>query len=312
MTNEHDAIPPRPLRADFASTKEHNRAYCQWREKYDPARIAYKKEQQRKRTEAGLQKAYYDANRERLLADKQAYYQENRERLDELSRQYRKRRYAEDAEFRDKERERSKEQMRAYREANPGKIKESRIRYSENHKEEIAARNKEWRDRTGYETGPERLAYREANRQKIAERQRGYVERNKETVYAANKGWRQANPELNAEIQRKWHEAHPDYATEYRREYYASNKPRFLQQNRLREAGLKQARPKWLTKEQQEQIDSIYRIAEELTKATGIPHAVDHIWPLKGRKSCGLHVPWNLRVITKIENSKKKNREPAE
>jgi hypothetical protein len=35
---------------------------------------------------------------------------------------------------------------------------------------------------------------------------------------------------------------------------------------------------------------------------TGILHEVDHIYPLCGDTCSGLHVPWNLRVITKHEN----------
>lgn len=66
--------------------------------------------------------------------------------------------------------------------------------------------------------------------------------------------------------------------------------------------------PKWLTPEQIEAINDTYLWAKIMTDETGIKHSVDHIEPLHGEHSCGLHVPWNLRVITASENSSKGNK----
>lgn len=65
--------------------------------------------------------------------------------------------------------------------------------------------------------------------------------------------------------------------------------------------------PKWLSKSQIKQMEKFYTKAAKLSKKYGIPYEVDHIIPLQGKNVSGLHVPWNLRVITAKQNRKKKN-----
>lgn len=68
------------------------------------------------------------------------------------------------------------------------------------------------------------------------------------------------------------------------------------------------ATPKWLTPSQVQQIKDIYIEAANLTNSSGIPHQVDHIIPLRGKSFSGLHVPWNLQILTAEQNQKKNNR----
>ena len=66
--------------------------------------------------------------------------------------------------------------------------------------------------------------------------------------------------------------------------------------------------PPWLTDEHKFAIIKIYEECREVTQRTGIPHHVDHIIPLRGKLVSGLHVPWNLQIITAKENLSKGNR----
>jgi 5-methylcytosine-specific restriction endonuclease McrA len=68
------------------------------------------------------------------------------------------------------------------------------------------------------------------------------------------------------------------------------------------------ATPPWISRQQKADIRQLYQIAITMTKTTGEQYVVDHIVPLRGEDVCGLHVPWNLRVITQEENLKKSNK----
>lgn len=67
---------------------------------------------------------------------------------------------------------------------------------------------------------------------------------------------------------------------------------------------LYRAQPAWLTVEHLREIRRIYRRAKKQKNLS-----VDHIVPLSNPLVCGLHVPWNLRVISKEENNAKGNKE---
>jgi hypothetical protein len=95
---------------------------------------------------------------------------------------------------------------------------------------------------------------------------------------------------------------------EYRNTWKANNKTQVLADNKVRRRKHRDATPPWLTRKQKSEIRQLYQIAITMTQTTGEQYVVDHIVPLRGEEVCGLHVPWNLRVITQEENLKKSNK----
>lgn len=90
---------------------------------------------------------------------------------------------------------------------------------------------------------------------------------------------------------------------QYGREKYARNKHHgtYTANTAKRRAKRMQATPAWLT-------DSDFAEITKLYSERQAGFHVDHIVPLQGRNVCGLHVPWNLRIITAEENLKKSNK----
>lgn len=60
------------------------------------------------------------------------------------------------------------------------------------------------------------------------------------------------------------------------------------------------------------EMEDLYEIAGMLSVLIGMPYEVDHIVPLINEHVCGLHVPWNMKVVTRYDNRSKQNKLPGE
>lgn len=89
---------------------------------------------------------------------------------------------------------------------------------------------------------------------------------------------------------------------------YARSNPAKIRAGKMRYLyALEQATPKWLTKLHWEEMEAIYAEAKRITDETGVAMHVDHIVPIRGESVRGLHVPWNLQILTAQENISKSN-----
>jgi hypothetical protein len=126
-----------------------------------------------------------------------------------------------------------------------------------------------------------------------------------EPIRARNRKWCEQNPEKITASKRRKREKFGEKLRAKRRQHYRENSARYKAQARAREKHIRQATPSWAD---MEKITAFYVEAERLTKETGIPHHVDHIYPLRGKTMCGLHVETNLQVLPAVVNLQKSNR----
>lgn len=99
-----------------------------------------------------------------------------------------------------------------------------------------------------------------------------------------------------------------DKTREYKKRWKELNPDAVAKNTAERKSFVRQRTPKWLTKEHHDQILGFYTEARRVSAETGINHEVDHIAPLRSEVVCGLHVPWNMRVIPDSENQLKNNK----
>lgn len=134
--------------------------------------------------------------------------------------------------------------------------------------------------------------YREKYADKLKEKKRLYYLKNKEkiSVKAAK------NYLKNKEAKKK-------YVAEWKKANAAKVNATCMK----RHAYKLKATPDWLSDDELWMIEEAYHLAKLREKVVGGKWHVDHIIPLRGKIVCGLHVPWNLQVITASENCSKRN-----
>jgi hypothetical protein len=146
-------------------------------------------------------------------------------------------------------------------------------------------------------------AWREENPEHVRAYSRAYRFADHAAMLERERQWREANGA--AERSRKWREQNQAREKDRLARWARENPERMRQKNAERRARKLCATPWWAD---HNAIRVFYDEAVRLSAETGTPHEVDHIVPLKGENVCGLHVHWNLRVVTRRANRSKNNR----
>lgn len=186
-----------------------------------------------------------------------------------------------------------------------------------------AAYDRERRARLKGEIAAKKRAYYEANRERELARTAQWVAENRERSLEIKRAYRErirkvrvARTKMPDEERRaravarvaRWRENNPEaYAAQLAKGRYKprteAQKARHANEQALRGRRLREARPPWADKSA---ITAVYISA----RRAGMH--VDHIYPLRGKTVCGLHVPENLQLLSPSENARKKNKFPSE
>lgn len=110
-------------------------------------------------------------------------------------------------------------------------------------------------------------------------------------------------PERDKLAKEKWVKNNPEKRKAASEQYRKKNSEYYRQYASLRARYVLHAKPKWVD---EEKLLAFYKLATEL----GLE--VDHIIPIKHDLVCGLHVPWNLQLLTRSENAQKSNKFDAD
>lgn len=169
--------------------------------------------------------------------------------------------------------------------------------------------NRTEKSKAYYEKNKERIkakvhAYRIANLDKIKEKKSEYLKKVRHEEW-----WKERHTEKRKKQCKNWRKNNSDRVRQYNKKYKTENSE-LCEVIRGRRVSTKRAQtPKWLTKEHKQQIDEYTKQVRALNKEHGKrAYHVDHIIPLKNDNVSGLHVPWNLQILTASENSSKNDK----
>jgi hypothetical protein len=154
------------------------------------------------------------------------------------------------------------------------------------------------------------VMYNKENKLKISLQKKRYNEENKEQISAQKAVHYQENKEFYSIQNAIYRATHSDEIKKANSVWRKLNKEYIAAKNAERRAKKLQRTPNWLTEKNDKQIKDIYKECQQIKDLTGKQYHVDHIWPLQGKDVSGLHVPWNLQILSEHDNISKSNKRP--
>ena len=99
-----------------------------------------------------------------------------------------------------------------------------------------------------------------------------------------------------------WRNENKETVKKARDKWSSNNKHKLREKGMRRYISQTQQTPTWLNKGYKVEIEGFYLFCQ-LFKG----FQVDHIVPIRGKNVSGMHVPWNLQILTAEQNRAKSN-----
>lgn len=204
----------------------------------------------------------------------------------------------------------------AYAKANKDKIRGYQRDYVDRNREKVAENLRRWRAENRDKVVQYRIDRTDAERDARRKATEVTVVAPPEVLKALRaqkrKTWVAGWVERNRERVRAYGRAYKDRNLEQYRKRDREKKQKARQ--RRTEAGLPHHRTKFARKWRKPgwvswgELFALRAQVKEATQATGVPHELDHIYPINSEYVCGLDTPNNLRVVTRTVNRSKNNK----
>lgn len=186
-----------------------------------------------------------------------------------------------------------KKYLEAWLRDNLDRKREVDRKYAALHAEQACERARKWSENNPERKKETARTYAEKNKEALVLKAKKRRADNREVINARKRARRLINLEVEKERSRNWKR---------------NNRGKVVANTTARKKRIKRATPRWLSAGQRSEITNFYIVAAALGDKYGIEYHVDHVVPIIHGLVCGLHVPWNLQLLTAEENILKSNK----